>query len=143
MDTPAKFYTNYTHLGYMAGLQGQTPDPKLERSDEYATGWLHGSEDRAAGITAERFQEHPANLKRGSMVKIPKGTTVSTIYHGVRQAGRDYLVKIHDVYPVVPAHLDYRRTFSRPTPARVIWPGKGGYWSEAAVTDVVVESEAS
>lgn len=134
----ANTFTNYAHTGYMAGLRGEAPDPRLENASEYAEGWLRGQEDRSAGVDSNRFLEAPSGLRRGAEVTIPKGTTVKTIYHGVRSAGRTYKVKIHNVYDIVPAHIGYDGKFVRPEPAKVIWPGTGGYWSEAALPDVAV-----
>ena len=128
-------YDTYVHLGYLAGLRGQEPDPLLDRLRDYETGWLHGTEDRAAGVP-DRFQEAPQGLAKGSSVMIPKGCTVRT-FRGDRTAGRTYRVRIHDVYGVNPAHIGLEG-FVRPEPARVIWPGTGGYWSTAAVLDLSI-----
>lgn len=127
-----------THRGYMAGLLGENPDKELERFEEYEDGYLVGCEDKKAGLK-DIFQEAPEGLKKGSKVKILKGSKVKTTYHGERLVGRTYTVTIHDVYQVTPAYREYGgREFIRPVPAKVIWPGTGGYWSEAAVSDIEV-----
>lgn len=118
--------------GYLDGLRGIDPRPGNDARD-YETGWLHGAEDRAAGVP-DRFLEPPEGLHRGATVTVPKGIEVKTTLHGVRTTGRTYKIKVHDVYPMVPAH-EYHG-FRRPEPAKVIWPGTGGYWSEACVADV-------
>lgn len=136
--------TNWVHEGYMDGISGKEPDPELDRSDEYSKGWLAGASDREAGIAPPKFFG-PCELpcKRGDEVTIPKGTTVSNIHHGVRKAGRTYKVKLHDVYPGVPAYIDYHHRSNpnedgvvRPTAPKLVWPGTGGYWSDADVNEV-------
>jgi hypothetical protein len=76
-------FTNYLHIGYMDGLSGKDPNPELDKSYEYEDGWLHGDADRKAGMTPDALLV-PVTLKRGDEVRIPKGVTVKTIYHGVR-----------------------------------------------------------
>ena len=121
--------------GYLDGLRGIDPRPGPDAED-YEEGWLHGAEDRASGVP-DRFLEPPSGLCRGATVTIPKGVEVRTTSHGLRLAGRNYKVKIHDVYPMVPAYRYHG--FVRPSPAKIVWPGTGGYWSEAAVADVRIE----
>lgn len=126
------------HKGYLAGLRGEDPDKRVERFEEYEDGYLHGCEDRKAGVK-DVFQDPPEGLKKGSKVKIPKGITVKTTYHGERIVGRTYTVTVHDVYPVQHGYREYGgREFKRPEPAKIVWPGTGGYWSTAAVGDIEV-----
>jgi len=66
-----------------------------------------------------------------------RGIDPGADYNVTRTTGRTYKVKIHDFYPMAPAY-EYHGEFKRPEPAKVIWPGTGGYWSEAAVADIRV-----
>lgn len=129
---------NLAHCGYLDGLRGTAPDPELQNLGEYAEGWLHGNEDRENGVP-DLFKDPDPGLKRGATVKIPKGTRVHTVSSGERLTGRGYHVQIHDVYQVIPAYRD--RTFIRPVPAKVVWPGTGGYWSTANARDVELVTE--
>lgn len=141
------------HQGYMAGLKGENPDEVLAKSEDYSDGWLVGAEDRQRLLDllvpeAEIVPKYlgPCTdlpLKRGDEVIIPKGTLISTIYHGERKAGRTYKVKIHDVYPGMPACRDYHSAgrIQRPTAPKLVWPGTGGYWSEANLNEVLERTE--
>jgi hypothetical protein len=140
-----KILVSLVHEGYMAGIQGEDPNPELDFSEEYSVGWLAGAKDKEAGIIPPKYLGPVDELpcKRGDTVTIPKGTPVSTIYHGERKAGRTYKVKTHDVYQGMPAYIDYHRGSNqnadhvvRPTAPEVIWPGSGGYWSRANVNDL-------
>lgn len=75
-------------------------------------------------------------LKRGDIVTIPKGTKIQTTMPNAREkiAGRTYKVKIHDVYPGF-TDTSYRGK-TRSVPPRVVWPGEGGYWHEANLSDI-------
>lgn len=136
-------HTKWAHKGYMDGITGADPDPKLEKSNEYSDAWLIGVADREAGIEPSKYMDtldrSELPVKRGDTVTIPKGTKIKTIYHGERLAGRTYKVELHNVYPAIPAHFEYgSRELRRPVPAKVIWPGTGGYWSEANLEDVAI-----
>lgn len=129
------------HQGYMAGLKGEEPSSNLQ---DYEDGWLAGAEDReklgSDPVLPKYLGPCETPLKRGDEVSIPKGTTISTIYHGVRKAGRTYTVKLHDVYPGMPAYRDYGYSSGviiRPTAPKLVWPGTGGYWSEADLNEVL------
>lgn len=129
-----------THQGYMAGLNGEDPDENLQRLEEYEAGWLAGYEDREKGVQSSSFlgpvEEFP--IKRNAEVVIPKGTQIQ--HRGkVTVAKRDYKVKLHDIYPGRPAYVEWNdnRTVIRPTYARVLWAGAGGYWSEASLSDIL------
>lgn len=127
-----------THQGYMDGLQNKDPDPTLESDDNYANAWIIGQQDREAGVNPAQYAPLPAGLKRGTVVRIPKGVKVQNLHLGVKAAGRTYKVTLHDAYPVVPAHFDWTHEFQRPKPAQVMWPGTGGYWSYANAVEVEV-----
>lgn len=110
------------HEGYMDGLLGK--DPQSEYG-EYETGWLHGVEDQ--GKVDPAIFEKPS-FKRGDMVSIPKGTEL--LYDG-GTVQRMTKVKLHDVYPMIPAHFGTRREFVKPQPPTILWAGSGGYWKRA------------
>lgn len=83
-------------------------------------------------------EDHQLPFKQGQWVLIPKGTTIKTTYHGTRQAGRSYAVKIHHLgcgrnLPV--GHPRHNESYPVENPS-VVWPGPGGYWSEADINDV-------
>lgn len=130
---------SFVHGGYMAGLRGEDPDPRLEGFPDYDTAWLKGCEDRESGACKpEDFEEVPEWLKRGVEITVPKGTPLTSTHpqrSGVFKAGRTYRVKIHDVYHVTPAYRGYNG-FERPKPAQVVWAGAGGYWTHAYITDL-------
>lgn len=140
MANTDKFF-QMAHKGYMTGLRGEDPDKELERFNEYADAYLIGCQDRETGVKPDLYAESlPEGLKRGCKVRIKAGASVSTIYHGTRIVPRNYVVrKVHDVYPGVPAYFD-NHGFNRPKPAKIVWPGKGGYWSDTAVFNVEVVS---
>lgn len=129
-----------THRGYMAGLNGEDPDESAARCEEYELGWLAGYEDREKGIKPDKYLG-PCELpiRRGAEVIIPKGTLVKRGRES-RATRRSYKVRLHDVYPGVPAYIEWdsRRAVVRPTVARVLWAGAGSYWSEALLSDVVI-----
>jgi len=76
-------------------------------------------------------------IKRGDRVRIPKGTLVKTVYHGVRLAGKTYTVKVDHT---LNGMTDERYGTHNPT---VRWAGPGGYWSEADFNDVEKIDEPS
>lgn len=124
----------------MDGLNGQDPDESASRCEEYAQGWLAGAEDRQNGFEApEYFGPCELPIRRGAEVVIPKGTAIE--HRGtVREAKRNTKVKLHDVYPGLPAYIDYGHAghkVVRPTAAQVLWAGSGGYWSRALLVDVM------
>ena len=88
--------TNFIHEGYIDGLQGKSPNPELETSEEYRDGWLHGSKDRDDGMTADALLV-PVTVGVGDTVTVPKGTSIRTVYHGSRAAGRKYKIRIYRV----------------------------------------------
>jgi hypothetical protein len=139
--TNLRNYVSLTHQGYMAGLNGKDPDKDYSRSDDYESGWLAGVEDREKGVQANKYLG-PCELpiQRGAVVTIPKGTSVSR-GREVHVTKRAYKVRLHDVYNGVPAYIDFRcqGTVTRPTAAHVLWAGSGGSWSEALLSDIVIE----
>jgi hypothetical protein len=68
-------------------------------------------------------------FKRGDKVRIPKGTLVKTCTKGVRITGRTYTITVDHVLH----GAEYDDTVHNPV---VVWPGTGGYWSEADINDV-------
>jgi len=110
------------HEGYMDGLLGN--DPKSDY-DSYESGWLHGAEDK--GIVDPNIFKEP-DFKKGDIVAIPKG--IELLYNG-GVTRRMIKVKLHGVYPMIPAHFDYRHVFCRPKPPTILWAGSGGYWNNA------------
>lgn len=132
-----------THQGYMAGLNGEDPDESASRCDEYELGWLAGYEDREKGIRPSKYLG-PCELPigKGSEVTIPKGTEVKR-GSKTQVTRRAFKVKLHDVYPGVPAYVEWdsRKNVVRPTVARVLWAGAGSYWAEAILSAVVIGDE--
>ncbi len=126
------------HQGYLDGIEGKDPTSK---SDEYELGWLAGYEDREHGKKLAPFCGPVETLpvKRGDTVTIPRMTPIS--YRGAtKEAKRSYEVTVHDVSQGVPAYVDYGHfqepKLVRPTMARVLWVGAGGYWSECDLREV-------
>lgn len=126
------------HQGYLDGLEGKDPTSK---SDEYELGWLAGYEDKELGKKLAPFCGPVEKLpvKRGDRVTIPRMTVIR--YRGEsKEAKRSYEVEVNDVDQGVPAYVDYchfqEPTLVRPTVARVIWVGAGGYWSSCDLADV-------
>lgn len=80
-------------------------------------------------------------IKRGDKVRIPKGTEIRSMGRkGTHKAGRAQTIIVNHMctgstslpFQGPPEH------FSNP---KVIWPGSGGYWSEADINDVeLIES---
>jgi len=128
----------------MDGLNGADPNESASRCDEYELGWLAGAEDRQNGFQAPAYFglcELP--IQRGAEVVIPKGTKIE--HRGsVRESKRDSKVKLHDVYPGVPAYIEWgSQKVVRPTTAQVLWAGSGGYWSRASLADVMKGNQKS
>lgn len=124
----------------MDGLNGEEPNESASRCTEYELGWLAGAEDREKGLLPKQYMG-PCELpiRRGAEVIIPKGTEVE--HRGsTRLTRRDVKVRLHDVNPGAPAYIDYwhsKREVIRPTVARVLWAGSGGYWSRADLSCVM------
>ena len=75
-------------------------------------------------------------IKKGDKVRIPKGTEIRSMgAKGLHKSGRAQTITAHRVctgatnrpFTGDPEHI------SNP---KVIWPGSGGYWSEADINDV-------
>lgn len=134
-------YCSWAHHGYLDGILGRDPNPRLEGATDYDAGWLQGQEDKNK---PEKLQvlEAPA-VKKGDTVLIPKGTDIWSTRKGATvKAGRNYKVKLHDVTAHTWARFDSRgsrtheASFIPPQPARVLWAGTGGYWCEADAHNV-------
>lgn len=128
------------HEGYIDGLLGKEPQSTYE---EYETGWLHGVEDQGK-VDPSTFE---TSLKRGDTIRVPKGLE---LLYNEGTTGRSFSVKLHDVYRMVPAHLDhthYRESnpsqgfFVKPSPPIVLWAGSGGYWRHAYANQVTKVEE--
>ncbi len=52
--TAIRSLSNWVHDGYMDGLEGKNPDPRLEGS-EYDDGWLAGSEAKSHGFRPPKY----------------------------------------------------------------------------------------
>ena len=77
-----------------------------------------------------------SELKRGTKVRIPKGTYIWGTFAGHEKlAGRTYTVSVFDSSPGYPADERYG---IKGLPEHVTWPGAGGYWHNAALADVEV-----
>ena len=76
--------------------------------------------------------------KKGEKVRIPKGTIITgTFPEGTKEAGRSYVVTVFDVDPAYPAVLTHSGSELYPgREAQVTWPGTGGYWHHARVSDI-------
>lgn len=127
-------HSSYAHMGYLDGIYGRDPNPRLEFATDYETGWLHGVEDQ--GNEEMLAILAPVELKRGDTVVVPKGTPLQATGGKSRKAGKTYTVKLHDVYPLNHAHYGFEGKFVRPKPATVLWAGTGGYWTSTEVRNV-------
>lgn len=123
-------YFTAAHEGYMDGLLGKEPQSDYE---DYETGWLHGMEDKGK-VDPALFK---TDIKRGDTVLVPKDTELLYDEGIVKRATK---VKLHDVYSMVPAHMDHTRYrnglrhqdfFVKPKPPTILWAGSGGYWKHA------------
>jgi len=87
-------------------------------------------------------ENHELPVKKGDTVIIPKGTAVKTVGHPTKPAGRTYRIVVHHILNGQnrpegdPRHVP---TYPVMNP-RVVWPGPGGYWSEADINDVRLAS---
>ena len=84
-------------------------------------------------------------FERGQFVMIPKGTKIRSTNPARREtvAGRPYRVRIHHFMPGMTITPDTCREHETPGPKatpQIGWPGAGGYWCEADVNDVLVQS---
>lgn len=86
-------------------------------------------------------------LKRDQFVTIPKGTKIRSTNPARREsvAGRAYKVRIHHFMPgmtISPSVCRYDRgeTPGHKSNPQIVWAGAGGYWYEAEVNDVYVQS---
>lgn len=72
--------------------------------------------------------DHTLPVKPGDVVTIVKGTPV---WHQgeVKPAGKTYKVTVHHILPGC-NHPDVDPYHRNP---KVVWPGSGGYWSEADI----------
>jgi hypothetical protein len=134
--------TNWLHEGYMDGLRGDDPDPKLSEfpDSEYNDGWLVGDEDRRHGVKPPKYNASftKPNIEgniRGKEVVIPRGTLVKVVGKPEKPAGRTYKVIVHHLTSGITAWKSGRE-FHRPEPPKVVWAGPGGYWAEASIEDV-------
>jgi len=131
---------SYAHYGYLDGIQGRDPNPRLEGVPEYDEGWLRGEADRDNPERLSVLDE--VVIKKGDTVLIPKGTLRHSMKDGNRPLGRTTKVTLHDVYPMIPAYIDHRTNdFTYPEAPKVTWAGAGGYWCRADVRAVTKVEE--
>lgn len=134
-------HSSLFHQGYMHGLMGI--DPQNEEVEDYVNGWLGGSEDKERGVEVQEYQGPVASFAftKGHKFTIPKGTMIfSTRPNQTKKIARKTItVTAHDVYQGVPAYRtwDHDGGFERPTCAKIVWSGAGGYWNEAPLSQVV------
>lgn len=81
------------------------------------------------------YEKHELPLKPGQMVTIKKGTVIKTVGKDPKPAGRTYKIEIHHI-------LCGMTDGEKKTPPKVVWPGPGGYWSEADINDIPEALEA-
>lgn len=138
---PSRFDGTNVHYGYLQGLRGEEAEEGL--GEDYEAGWLAGAVDREAGKSPTAYlgfrEDRDLPIKQGDTVTIPKGITVKTVYKDPKPAGRTYKIKVNHIMPGSNAYLDWNREVVRPTGPKVVWPGPGGYWSEADLNDVIKE----
>lgn len=83
-------------------------------------------------------RESELPIKKGDKVVIKKGTIIKNVHHGDQPAGRTYTITVDHVLPGQDAHRMYHDTnkygFTNP---RIVWPGKGGYWSSVDINEVL------
>jgi hypothetical protein len=141
--TKAERYNSGVHDGYMAGLTGSYPDEEIASiSNEYSEAYLIGCSDREAGVKSDPFlglDREGLPIKSGDIVEIKKGTVTKNLVKEAKPAGRTYKVKVHHTLTGCQAYFEHGwgdRTLIRPREASVVWPGTGGYWTEAAMHEV-------
>ena len=145
-NTP--FQCNPCHAGYLAGLKGEgpNPDPRVNYpGSEYELGYLHGCEDREAGVAVPTYFGYadPADLpiRPGMTVLIPKGVPVrSTGSEGMKLSGTSRRIRVHHLNRGSHAYRTYHGEFVRPVNPSVVWSGSGSYWHEADINAVTVVS---
>ena len=84
--------------------------------------------------------KHLLPLRRGDIVKIPKGTMVENHRTGVKPAGRTYTVTVSHIL----SGAEYNdRAMEGPyydgpqiVNPKIVWAGSGGYWSECDINDI-------
>lgn len=96
---------------------------------------------------SERLEGYHETLpiKRGDIVLIKKGTMIKTVGKEPRPAGKTYKIKVDHTLPGrseiklrqndTPPHGFWEERINHENP-KVVWPGPGGYWSEADINDV-------
>lgn len=75
-------------------------------------------------------------IKKGDKVRIPKGTEIRSMgAKGTHKSGRAQTITVNHMCTGSTNRLfnDEAEHLSNP---KVIWPGSGGYWSEADINDV-------
>src|SRR4051812_33471047 len=80
-------------------------------------------------------------VKRGDTVIIPKGTMIKTVGREPRPAGKTYRIVVDHLLSGM-NHPESDPRHDRTYPVRnptVVWPGPGGYWSEADINDIRLE----
>jgi len=139
---------NAVHKGYIDGINDDLNKSFGEDTyyqHLYDKGYLAGMEDREKALVENPEWKAPkflgpvgireSGISRRNTYTVPKGTTVSTISHGVRKAGRTYKIKAHDIYEGSPAY-ERHGEIVRPEPPKLLWAGTSGYWSTASVNEI-------
>ena len=136
---------DWLHEGYLDGLKGNDPDPKLSEcpGSEYNEGWIIGAEDRKNGVLVPKFvgyhKDEELPVQRGMTVTIPKDTIVKTIGQDPKPAGKTYKVRVDHILGGTIAYWDNNGQsprLIRPTAPSIRWAGSGGYWSEVDINEI-------
>lgn len=136
---------SWIHQGYTDGLNGQDPNPEMDRTGDYTQGYLAGMSDREAGFTAPKYFGYCEKLPviKGQVVTIPKGTVIHGRVNGrqAKVAKRTYKVTVDHVFNGCTAYAEYHPASGsdgvvRPTNPKIVWSGAGNYWHEADVNDI-------
>jgi hypothetical protein len=105
---------SYAHSGYLDGLQGRDPNPAVEGLRDYDLGWLAGANDKDSKEKHQALECH--FIAKGHKVRVP--------------TGKAYKVTVQRYVAPRGAHVSLKGEFVPPQPAKVVWAGTGGYWSE-------------
>lgn len=131
---------SWMHEGYLDGLNGQDPNPEMDRTNDYADGYLAGMADREAGVKPRKYTGYTSELPvaKGQVVTIPKGTVIQHTGSGpAKVARRTYKVTVHHTCSGIGAYQDYHMGgVVRPSNPKVVWLGAGNYWHEVDINDI-------
>lgn len=83
-------------------------------------------------VLAYKASNDDVPFKKGMMVIIPKGTTIKTMH-----PSRDFFVTKHKMMVKIHHVLNWLPVYHKGKEPVICWSGSGGYWNEAAVSDLL------